>query len=144
MLLNRRPRNPPSSTVRVTSAHGTFRGPFVWQRLLSDCCGRCVGVFLAGDEDRFTNPTKAPRADGTFRGPFVWRRLLSDCCGRCVWVFWRVTRTASRTLRKADRLARLPKNATNAPWNRTYQGFSMIRLVGKNEDSGPCEIYLFS
>jgi hypothetical protein len=27
--------------------------------LLSDCCGRCVGVFLAGDEDRFTNPTKS-------------------------------------------------------------------------------------
>jgi len=29
--------------------------------LLSDCCGRCVGVFLAGDEDRFTNPTKTIR-----------------------------------------------------------------------------------
>jgi hypothetical protein len=84
VLLNHRPRNPPSSTVRVTSADGTFRGPFVWRRLLSDRCGRCVGGFLVGDEDRFTNPTKPPRADGTFRDPFVWRRLPSVCCGRCV------------------------------------------------------------
>jgi len=51
VLLNHRPRNPPR-------AHGTFRGPFVWRRLLSDRCGRCVGGFLARDEDRFTNLTK--------------------------------------------------------------------------------------
>jgi len=31
-----------------------------------------------------------------------------------------------------DRMARIPKYATNAPGNRTYQGFSMIRLVGKD------------
>ena len=29
-----RPRNPPSRAVRVTSADGTFRGPFGWRRLL--------------------------------------------------------------------------------------------------------------
>ena len=41
-----------------TSAHGTFRGPFVWRRLRNDRWGRMHWVFWDGHEDRFTNPTE--------------------------------------------------------------------------------------
>jgi len=85
---------------RPPRADGTFRGPFVRRRLLSDWFGRCVGGFLAGDEDRLTNPTKPPP-----RGWYVPRSFCSATFAErlvvvvALGVFWRVTRTASRTLR---------------------------------------------
>jgi hypothetical protein len=47
---------------RPPRAHGTFRSPFVWRRLLSVCCGRCVGGFLA---DRLRGTTEY--TEGTAR-----------------------------------------------------------------------------
>jgi len=74
-------RSPPARMVR--SAVLLF-GDVCW----AVGCGRCVGGFLAGDEDRFTNPTKPLRADGTFRGPFVWRRLLGGWLWSLRWGFF--------------------------------------------------------
>ena len=58
-----------------TSAHGTFRGPFIWRRLRSDRWGRCVGFFFGTvtrtasrtlRNHRVSQPTSA---HGTFRAP---------------------------------------------------------------------------
>ncbi len=94
-----------ASTAQPTSAHGTFRGPFIWRRLRNDPWGRCVGVFLGWSR----GPLHEPYGTTMYRNPPARMvrsavLLFGDVCGMIVGVdalgfFGMVTRTASRTLR---------------------------------------------
>ena len=94
-----------ASTAQPTSAHGTFRGPFVWRRLRNDRWGRMRWVFLECSR----GPLHEPYGTTAYRNPPARMvrsavLLFGNVCGMIVGVdalgfFWVVTRTASRTLR---------------------------------------------